>query len=208
SFAEPAGSPTPISSLAMAVPDASVTLIGYSEDKLRALVQMLKSLGRSLDIDATLHELLRGLFAIFPQAQRGFVGFTVEGQDDLRLRATHFPRESANQHVALSRTLVRHVLSRREAVLWADQEPSLVSSSTLAALEIRSLMCAPLLDGEGVPFGVVQIDTDQAMRAFTAADLEVMIGAVSQASVAVRFSKLHEEALRRRVVERDLELAR
>src|SRR5262249_62081719 len=117
SFAEPAGSPTPISSLAMAVPDASVTLIGYSEDKLRALVQMLKSLGRSLDIDATLHELLRGLFAIFPQAQRGFVGFTVEGQDDLTPRATHFRPEDPSQRVGISRTLVRHVMLRPVAVL-------------------------------------------------------------------------------------------
>ena len=69
-------------------------------------------------------------------------------------------------------------------------------------------MCAPLLDGDGNPFGVVQIDTDQPLRKFTPEDLEVMVGAVSQAAVAVRFAKLHEEGLRRQAVERDLELAR
>jgi serine phosphatase RsbU (regulator of sigma subunit) len=69
-------------------------------------------------------------------------------------------------------------------------------------------MCAPLLDGDGNPFGVVQIDTGQPLHAFTIEDLEVMVGAVSQAAVAVRFAKLHEEALRRQAVARDLELAR
>jgi hypothetical protein len=142
-FAEPAAPPTPLSSLAVAVPDASVTLIGYSADKLRALVQMLKRLGRSLDIDVTLHELLSGLFAIFPQAQRGFVAFTVEGQEEVAPRATHFHLEEANQRVALSRTLIRHVLSRREAVLWADQGPRSGSSADLRIqLERTSYLCA------------------------------------------------------------------
>jgi serine phosphatase RsbU (regulator of sigma subunit) len=208
SFVEPAESPTPLSSLAVAAPGASVAPTGYSAEKLRALVQMLKRLGRSLDIDATLHELLDGLFAIFPQAQRGFVAFTVEGQEDVTPRATHFRPEDANQRVRLSRTLVRHVLSRREAVLWADEEPERVSFGTLEDLQIRSLMCVPLLDGDSNPLGVVQIDTDQSLSAFTPEDLEVMVGAVSQAAIAVRFAKLHEEALRRQAVARDLELAR
>jgi serine phosphatase RsbU (regulator of sigma subunit) len=208
SFAEPAGAPTPLSSRAVTAPGTGGPMIGYSGEKLRALVQMLKSLGRSLDIDATLHELLGGLFAIFPQAQSGFVAFTLEGQEDVSPRATHFRRDGMGQHVGLSRTLIRHVLSRREAVLWADQGSGGVEVGTLADLEIRSLLCAPLLDGDGNPFGIVQIDTDQPLRAFTSEDLDVMVGAVSQAAVAVRFAKLHEEALRRHAVERDLELAR
>jgi serine phosphatase RsbU (regulator of sigma subunit) len=208
SFSEPAGSPTPLSSLAVAAPGADSAVSGYSTEKLRALVQMLKRLGRSVDIEATVRELLRGLFDIFPQAEQGFVGFTVEGQDDVSLRATHFRWENADQRVRLSRTLIRHVLANREAILWADQGPGVIISGTLTDLEVRSLLCAPLLDADGNPFGIVQIDTDQPLRKFTSEDLEVMVGAVSQAAVAVRFAKLHEEALRRQAVEHDLELAR
>ena len=208
SFAEPAGPPTPLSTLAVAAPGVAVPAVGYSIEKFRALVQMLKRLGRSLEVSATLHELLDGLFAIFPQAEGGFVAFTVEGQEDVTPRATYFRRHDANQPVGLSRTLVRHVLSRREAVLWADEDPVRVPSGTLEGLQIRSLMCAPLLDGEGVPFAVVQIDSHQAQNTFTPEDLEIMGGAVSQAAVAVRFAKLHEEALRRQAVARDLDLAR
>jgi serine phosphatase RsbU (regulator of sigma subunit) len=210
SYTEPASPPKPLSSLAVAAPGVSGSVAGYSADKLRALVRMLNSLGRSLDVNTTLTELLSGLFAMFPQAQRGFVAFTADGQDDVTPRATYFHREEVDPRVGISRTLVRHVLSRREAVLWAEHDPtsSLATPGTLTDLSIRSLMCAPLLDGDGNPFGVVQIDTDQPLRKFTPEDLEVMVGAVSQAAVAVRFAKLHEEALRRQAVERDLELAR
>jgi len=208
SFAEPASPGTPISSVAVPAVVAPAAPAGYSGEKLRALARMLQRLGRSLNINETLGELLAGLFAIFSQAQRGFVAFTGDG-DEVIPRATHFHREEVDPRVRISRTLVRHVLSRREAVLWADDAPSTeLAAGTLGTLDIRSLMCAPLLDGDGNPFGVVQIDTDQPLRAFTAEDLEVMVGAVSQAAVAVRFAKLHEEALRRQAVQRDLELAR
>jgi serine phosphatase RsbU (regulator of sigma subunit) len=208
SFAEPADSPVPLSSLSAERAETNGSSIGYSAEKLRALVQMLKCLGRSLDIDVTLQELLTGLLAIFPQAQSGFVAFTVEGQVDVIPRATYFRKNEENQRIGLSRTLLRHVLSRREAILWANQPGDQVSYTTLADLQIRSLMCAPLLDGDGKPFGIVQIDTDKAHNPFNSEDLEVMLGAVSQASVAVRFAKLHEDALHRQAMERDLELAR
>jgi serine phosphatase RsbU (regulator of sigma subunit) len=152
--------------------------------------------------------LLAGLFAIFGQAQRGFVAFTSAGEE-VTPRATHFQRDEVNPRVGISRTIVRRVLARREAVLWADSDASAeLAAFTLKELQIRSLMCAPLLDGDGIPFGVVQIDTDQPLRAFTGEDLEVMVGAVSQAAVAIRFARLHEEGLRRQAMQRDLELAR
>src|SRR5262249_7867100 len=40
SFTEPAASPMPLSSLAVAAPGTSVTPVGYSAEKFRALVQM------------------------------------------------------------------------------------------------------------------------------------------------------------------------
>jgi phosphoserine phosphatase RsbU/P len=212
SFAELLAPAIPLSSVAVTASDAgpAATLAGLPAEKLRALAQMLKLLGRSLDIDVTLHELLSGLFAIFPQAECGFVAFTAPGQADVTPRATHFRHDEAAPRVRISRTLVRHVLSCREAILWADHGPEqeALASHTLVDFAIHSLMCAPLLDGDGNPFGVVQIDTDHPVHEFTREDLDVMVGAVSQAAMVVRFAKLHEEALRSQAVERDLALAR
>jgi phosphoserine phosphatase RsbU/P len=211
-FAELLAPATPLSSVAVSPSDggAAATLIGLPAEKLRALAQMLKRLGRSLDIDATLHELLSGLFAIFPQAECAFVAFTAPERNDATPRATHFRHDEASPRVRISRTLVRHVLSCREAILWADHGPEqeAIASNTLVDFAIHSLMCAPLLDGDGNPFGVVQIDTDHPVYEFTREDLDVMVGAVSQAAMVVRFAKVHEDALRSQAVERDLALAR
>src|SRR5262249_24012294 len=54
-----------IASVPVAPPGPPAQLARCSEEKLRALASMLKRLGNSLDTDATLQELLAGLFAIF-----------------------------------------------------------------------------------------------------------------------------------------------
>ncbi len=208
-LSDPADEPREMTSRAVAAPAPPTALAGYTGEKLRALASMLKRLGGSLDIDETLGELLAGLFAIFPQAERGFVAFG-EKPDNLTTRATHYRGPEHRSRLAMSRTITRHALTRREAVLWTDyNSPSgLATSTSMEALEIHSVMCAPLLDGEGQPFGLVQIDSSQPSSLFTPDDLEVMAGAVSQAAVAVRFARLHEDGLRRLAIERDLQLAR
>jgi serine phosphatase RsbU (regulator of sigma subunit) len=208
SFDEAASSQEPISRFPVPASAAAPAPAGPAGEKLHALAKMLQRLGRSLDVGETLNDLLAGLFAIFPQARSGFAAFTGAG-GEVTPRATHFRPREPDPRVRVSRTLVRHVLSRREAVLWVDTAaPPDLGRGTLDALQIRSLLCAPLLDGDGEPFGVVQVDTDDPQRAFDAEDLEVMAGAVCQAAVAVRYAKLHEEALRRQAVVRDLELGR
>jgi serine phosphatase RsbU (regulator of sigma subunit) len=208
-IAEPAAQPRSLSRRAVAAPAPPAGLAGYSSEKLRALAHMLKQLGRSLDIDQTLRELLTGLFAIFPQAERGFVAFA-DGPGAITLRATHFRGAGPEARPGVSRTIIEEVLSRREAILWSDQQSvsELVASRSMEDLEIRSSMSAPLLDVEGQPFGVVQIDSSDVRAAFGPDDLEVMVGAVSQAAIAVRYARLYEEGLRRQVIERDLQLAR
>jgi serine phosphatase RsbU (regulator of sigma subunit) len=206
---EPADQPHTLTRRAVQVPTPPADLAGYTTEKLRALAHMLKQLGRSLDVDQTLHELLAGLFAIFPQAERGFVAFA-EGPGTVTPRATYFRHPDLDARLGVSRTIIEQVLSRREAVLWSDQQsaPDLVASASMEELEIRCSMSAPLLDAEGQPFGVVQIDSRDLRSLFTPDDLEVMAGAVSQAAIAVRYARLYEQGLRRQVIERDLQLAR
>ena len=198
-----------LASVPVAPPEPAAPRGRHSEEKLRALASMLKGLGRALDAASTLQDLLTGLFAIFRQADRGFVAFS-EGQEIATPRATLFREPRQETRVAMSRTLIRHVLARREAVLWLQHRKTdgPLNSATLEALDVRSVMCAPLLDGDGNPFGVVQIDSADPRQPFTPDDVEVMAGAVSQAAVAVRYARLHEESLRRQALERDLQLAR
>jgi serine phosphatase RsbU (regulator of sigma subunit) len=80
-------------------------------------------------------------------------------------------------------------------------------SQSIADFRIRSMMCAPLIDSEGNPIGVLQIDTLDQRHRFQKDDLEVLVAIATQAAIAIDNGRLHDYTLRQRAMERDLELA-
>jgi serine phosphatase RsbU (regulator of sigma subunit) len=64
------------------------------------------------------------------------------------------------------------------------------------------------LDSAGNPIGMLQIDTLDQRQRFQDEDLELLVSAAAQASIAIMNARLHEENLDRRTLERDLSLAR
>jgi serine phosphatase RsbU (regulator of sigma subunit) len=68
-------------------------------------------------------------------------------------------------------------------------------------------MCAPLVAHGGGSMGVIQIDTLDQRTPFHKEDLDVLASVAGQAAFAVENAQLHEAALRRQALERDLQLA-
>jgi serine phosphatase RsbU (regulator of sigma subunit) len=100
-------------------------------------------------------------------------------------------------------------METKEAILSADaaSDQRFESSQSIADLRIRSVMCAPLIDNEGHALGVIQIDTLDQRHRFQKDDLDVLVSIASQASTAVDNAQMHELALKRQSLDRDLELA-
>jgi phosphoserine phosphatase RsbU/P len=70
------------------------------------------------------------------------------------------------------------------------------------------MMCVPLLDqDQSETIGVIQIDTRSVDPGFTSEDLDLLVSIAVQAEMALEIAKLHEENLRQREMERDLEFA-
>jgi serine phosphatase RsbU (regulator of sigma subunit) len=111
--------------------------------------------------------------------------------------------------IRVSRTIIRYVMCSKEAILSADAtlDARLQTSQSIAALRLRSVMCAPLLDSEGRPLGVIQLDTLEQQKKFLPTDLEVLASVAVQAGVAIHNAQLHEHALRQKALEQDLSLA-
>jgi serine phosphatase RsbU (regulator of sigma subunit) len=179
-----------------------------AEVKLAAMVEITQSLNRVLSLDEVLPQVLKSLFKIFVQADRGFI---VMGTPDGKLipRWVRLRREDSNDTLRISRTIVRHVMEEREAILSADaaSDDRFEMSQSIADFRIRSMMCAPLMDSEGKAFGALQIDTVDQRQRFTKEDLELLVSAASQAAIAIQNAQLHEQALRQRELERDMKLA-
>ena len=181
--------------------------------KLKAVLEITRSLGKSLSLDDVLPKVLDSLFTIFPQADRGFIVLSeVEGVDELRLipKAVKFRRPDDDDEIRISRTIVDEVMSSKEAVLSADAatDSRFQMSQSVADFRIRSMMCAPLLDSEGNALGVIQIDTLNQTARFRDDDLEVLGGVAAPAGLAVENAQLHEDQLKQQVLQRDLQMAR
>ncbi|MDG2207130.1 MAG: SpoIIE family protein phosphatase [Pirellulales bacterium] len=178
--------------------------------KLKAVLEITRSLSKSLSLDEVLPKVVDSLFTIFPQADRGFI--VLKEGDDGRLvpKAVKFRRPDDDDEIRISRTIVDEVMRSKEAVLSADAatDSRFQMSQSIADFRIRSMMCAPLLDSEGNPLGVIQIDTLNQTTRFQDDDLEVLGGVAAPAGLAVENAQLHEDKLKQQALQRDLQMAR
>ena len=177
------------------------------EAKLAALIEITKSLGKAVALDDVLPQVLKSLFKIFMQADRGFIVLKSES-GDLVPRYTEFRRDS-DDTIRISKTIVTQVLETKSAVLSADAitDDRFQMSQSIADFKIRSFMCVPLINSDDEAIGALQIDTLDQGKRFESEDLEVLASVAAQAGIAISNAQLHESTLRQKGLERDLELA-
>ena len=179
-----------------------------AESKLSALLEITRSLSRAISLDEVFPKVLESLFQIFLQADRGFI---VMREDDGTLipRWNRFRRESDENDMRISRTILNHVMNTQEAVLSSDavSDERFDMSQSIADFRIRSLICAPLIDSEGQTIGALQIDTQDLRKSFHEKDLDVLASVASQAAISIDNARLYEQALQQRDLERDLKVA-
>jgi serine phosphatase RsbU (regulator of sigma subunit)/pSer/pThr/pTyr-binding forkhead associated (FHA) protein len=184
-------------------------LAATAEAKLDALLEISRSLGKALSLDEVLPQVLDSLFRIFVQADRGFVGL-VNDEGVLVPHWTKLRRDDSDETIRVSRTIAKQVMESKEAILSADaaSDARFEMSQSIADFRIRSMMCAPLLDSSGDAIGILQLDTLDQRQRFQDEDLELLVSAAAQASVAIVNARLHDAALEQKALERDLSLAR
>ena len=179
------------------------------ESKLRALIEITENLGKVLDLDKVLSGVLDSLFKIFIQADRGFVVLRDPASGALVPRAIKYRHGPSDETARISRTIVRQAMETRQAILSADaaSDERFDLSQSIADFKIRSMMCAPLINSDGEPLGVIQVDTQNQRSRFQQDDLDVLIAVARQAAIALENAELHQWALRQQALERDIELA-
>ncbi len=200
---------TIMSKLDISTGNSGVRLSVNPEAKLRALIEISSNLHKSLAVDSVLPKVLESLFKIFVQADRGFVVLRGPAEGQLLLKAVKQRREDSEESIRISRTIINQVLTGKQAVLSADatSDSRFEMSQSIADFRIRSMMCAPLVISDGNALGAIQIDTLDQRSRFSQDDLDVLAGVAGQAAFVLENAQLHEQALKQRQTERDLELA-
>jgi len=156
-----------------------------------------------------LPKLLDSLFAIFIQADSGFIVLRDPQSDRLVPKAIKQRRNDDTQTLRISRTIVGNVMTTKEAILSADAaaDSRFDMSASIVDFHIRSMICAPLVTSDGEALGVIQLNTLDQRNRFQQDDLEMLVSVACQAAFAVENAQLHETAMRDQAMKRELAVA-
>lgn len=196
---------------------AEINLEENAQAKLRAFMGLIDSVANTLSVAEVIPRVLSNLVAVFPRAQRGFVQLRSSDDEAFYTAATHPPQ--LERPICISRTIVNEVVRTRQAIVCRDaaRDNRFATSQSVAELNLRSLMCAPLLDSQGDVLGVIELDMldDNGTRFFTADDLKVLASVARHVAIIIENARLHERAIEEQRLkaelehlERDLEVAR
>ena len=203
------GTSTIMSKLEVSTGSSGLRVSVNPEVKLRALLEIGRNLGGAVRLGEVLPKLLDNLFAIFIQADRGFIVLKDGPSGRLIPKAVKHRREGSTEAIRISRTILHGVVSSKEAILSADAatDERFEMSESIADFQIHSMMCAPLIGSGEEVLGVIQVDTRDQRRRFDRDDLDVLASVACQAAVAVENAQLHEIALHEELMRRELALA-
>lgn len=177
-----------------------------AETKLQAILQITQALGRTLDLQDVLSKMLDGLFQIFPQADRGLVLLLEE--ERLVPKAVK-QRRGDDDSIQYSKTVVERAMQDQAAILSEDvaEDDRFAHTQSLRDLQVRSIVCVPLLSQEGNALGVIQLDTQNRLAKFNAETTQILLSVASQAAVSVEYAQLHKAMLKQANLKKEMAIA-
>lgn len=190
--------------------DAGLADDSHTAPKWRALLDITRSLGVSLDLKLILPNVLDNIFQILPEASRGCIMVSEHPDEEPIPYAVKNPGSKANAPPPISRTITNTVLSECKAVLSTDagDDERFQASDSVLDLKMRSVLCAPLIGAADKAFGMIHLDAQDPAHQFNSDDLEILVNIANLVGQAVDHARLHETQLQFDRRERDMETAR
>lgn len=179
--------------------------------KLKAVLEITRNLGSTLDTDAVLPRILDSLFRIFPQTDRGYILQSDRVNTELVPKAIKHKSGETDTISPISSSVAARVMNERTAFLSGDavnDERFEEMNGSIFEQQVRSVMCAPLMGPSHLPVGVIHVETSDVQRVFTQADLDVLVSVALLAGQAVDYASMHRSLLDLDRQRRDLAMAR
>jgi signal transduction histidine kinase len=129
------------------------------------------------------------------EAERAVIYLLQEDQKTL-FEVTSCTREgstAAEKSMILSRTIADRILSERRGIITSDAiaDERFAYGRSVAAAGLRSVACAPLLGRRG-NVGILYIENNTEVGAFTHEDLQLLCGIASQIGLAIENARFYE----------------
>jgi adenylate cyclase len=174
-------------------------------EKLRIANELSQALSLEFDLERLLHKILDKAFAIF-RCDRGVILIHDEGTDRFTPRAAKLRRNKAEaENIRISETILREVIEKHQGILSSDalMDSRFQGSHSIVIEGIRSSMSVPLLYDDRT-LGIIHLDSQFAINAFSEKDLHLLSGFARQAAIAIEHSTLVARAKREAVTREKL----
>jgi len=178
------------SRLETAFPTGDPPPAGTLGPRLEVVWRLQTALSELREMDDLARTLLQELFRAVP-ANRGAL-LAARADRSLEPVAILAAEGEPGPRIPISRTLLRHALAAREAVMLAEGGPG---GDSMAAAGVRSAITAPLVY-QGRLLGVLHLEGDGTRAPFSRADLDLVAMAAGQAAVALANTRLLERVRR------------
>jgi transcriptional regulator with GAF, ATPase, and Fis domain len=151
---------------------------------LTALVNLAKHIGGIRDLESLQWQLLGFIFDVVP-AERGAI-LLFEHPDEFSSVIAWDRVRGPGCSVQVSRTIVQRVARERTGLVTNDifSDEGLRQIGTLTELQIRSVLCVPLLAGNEV-LGTIYLDSQHRSDQFDESRLQVMTAIAGIAALAL-----------------------
>jgi serine phosphatase RsbU (regulator of sigma subunit) len=180
------------------------------EKKLRAVVELTKTLAGTVEPQQMLPMILGTLFEVFPHADRGSILLKDPHTGKIYPACQRHRRAGEDASVRLSRTVLNKVLAEKTGILSADaaNDAQFQASESIANLSIHSIMCVPMLGLDHQVIGVINIDTQNPLQRFRREDLDLLQAIAGQSAVSFETARLYQSYLAKVKQDSELEIAR
>lgn len=183
-------------SVVMAVPEPSEAAVV----QLKVIYELTQLIGSVTDRDELLEHVMDLIFEYF-KADRGFILLQQEPHawsDPVITRHRVPPEKPEHQQLAVSRTIVQHVLSKGEAVLSSNamSDERFSPGDSVQLYGIRSALCAPIKFKDQI-FGVIHLDSQIINYTFTEDQLRLLTAIGVHTGLALANAQLYSEQLER-----------
>jgi signal transduction histidine kinase len=171
-------------------------------EKERRTLALLCDLSFALSSVTSTEDVARRAIQILletTRAERGAI-FLLEGGDGNLKPVVVCERgepKPGSEPVALSSTVAHRILSERKGLIAADAaaDPRFSHGQSVVLRGLRSICCAPLV-GKGGDLGVLYLENNRVLAAFTTEDLRLLCAVASQIALTVENARFFD-ALKR-----------
>ena len=163
------------------------------QSQLGALMGVGRTINSSLGLERVLEEVMDTLIALM-RAERGFLMLREPNGELMVSMARGIAHNNVDQEILkVSNSIMRKVAASGESILTtnAQQDPRFENQISVAAYQLRSILCAPLKIKNDL-IGVIYVDNRAHAGIFRESDLALINAFADQAAVAIDNARLFE----------------